>query len=169
MFTRVSASTRWREYSPWIVAAAFTTSAPIHLVHPGAFASIVPDFLPSRVKLVYASGVVELVCAVGLWRRDRWAAIGGAALLVVIWPANLQGAITAQRGHDMTSQAIAWIRFLLQIPLIWCALQSGTTRCATGGCRRELSRRQNRGIRLVLRLCNRLLLSNEEREASDGT
>ena len=123
-------SARWREYSPWIVAAAFTVSGPIHLARPSTFTSIVPHFLPLRTELVYLSGVAELVCAVGLWRRDRWAGRAAAVLLVIIWSANLQGAVTAQRGHDLTSQVIAWARFPLQIPLIWFALQSGRTRPA---------------------------------------
>jgi uncharacterized membrane protein len=131
MFGRVPGrSSRMREYSPWVVAAAFTISGPIHLARPTVFTSIVPHFLPLRTELVYASGVAELVCAIGLWRRERWAGIAAAFLLLVIWPANLQGAITAQAGHDLTSQVIGWVRLPLQVPLIWCAYQSGTTRSA---------------------------------------
>jgi uncharacterized membrane protein len=119
---------RWRERVPWVVAAAFTLSAPIHLAHPTTFTPIVPHFLPLRTELVYASGVCELICAIGLWRRDRWAGIAAAVLLVIVWPANLQDAITAQHGNDLTSQVIEWVRLPLQLPLIWFALQSGMTR-----------------------------------------
>ena len=110
------------------MAAAFTLSGVIHLAHPSTFTPIVPHFLPRPTELVYASGVAELVCAVGLWRLDRWAGIAAAALLVVIWPANLQSAMTAQQGHDLTSQVVNWIRLPLQIPLVWFALQSGRSR-----------------------------------------
>jgi uncharacterized membrane protein len=116
---------RSRLYLPWIVAAPFTVSGVIHLAHPATFTPIVPHFLPFPTALVYASGVAELVCAVGLWRRDRWAGAAAAALLIIIWPANLQDAITAQQGHDLTSKVLEWVRFPLQIPLVWCALQSG--------------------------------------------
>jgi len=81
---------------------------------------------------VYASGVAELACAVGLWRRDRWAGIASAVLLVAIWPANLQDAITTQHGNDLTIKILTWVRFPLQILLIWFALQSGRTK-ETGG------------------------------------
>ncbi|HVA60195.1 MAG TPA: hypothetical protein VNG13_06630 [Mycobacteriales bacterium] len=110
---------------PWIVAAAFTVSGVIHLVHPATFTPIVPRFLPWRTGLVETSGVAELTCAAGLWRRDRWAGVAAAVLLVAIWPANLQQAITAQQGHDATTKVLAWIRLPLQVPLIWFALQSG--------------------------------------------
>jgi uncharacterized membrane protein len=114
-------------YGPWLVAAAFTVSGVIHLFDPAAYTSIVPHFLPFATALVYASGVAELVCAYGLWRRQRWAAVAAAALLLAIWPANLQAAITAQVGHHLTDQVVSWVRFPLQIPLIWFALQSGRT------------------------------------------
>jgi uncharacterized membrane protein len=112
-------------YGAWIVAAAFSASGVIHLFDPREFTSIVPRFLPFPTGLVYASGVTELICAYGLWRRERWAGFAAAALLFAIWPANLQAAITAQNFHDLSNQMISWIRFPLQIPLMWLALRSG--------------------------------------------
>ncbi len=114
----------WRRRSPWIVAAAFTVSGVIHLIHPASFTRIVPNVLPAKTALVYLSGVAELICAVGLWRRSRWAGLASATLLVVIWPANLQMAINAQRGQVLATQIEDWIRLPLQLPLIWFALQS---------------------------------------------
>jgi uncharacterized membrane protein len=112
-------------YAPWVVAAAFTVSGFVHLVHPGTFTPLVPPVLPRPTDLVYASGVAELACAVGLWRRDRWAGVASAVLLVLIWPGNLQAAITAQQGDDLITKLVTWIRLPLQIPLVWLALQSG--------------------------------------------
>jgi uncharacterized membrane protein len=119
---------RYRSYLPWIVAAPFTVSGLLHLAHPQTFTPIVPHFLPGPTGLVYASGLAELICAIGLWRRRRWAGIAAAVLLVVVWPANLQDSITAQEGHDLATQVILWVRFPVQIPLIWLALQSGRHR-----------------------------------------
>jgi len=115
-------------YGPWIVAAAFSVSGVVHLVRPVTFTGIVPHFLPFSTALVYVSGVAELICAFGLWRRKRWAGYAAAFLLLVIWPANLQAAIMTQEGHDVTAKVVAWLRLPLQIPLIWFALQSGRTR-----------------------------------------
>jgi uncharacterized membrane protein len=139
--TPVGGGHRWTAHLrvplPWIVAAAFSVSGVIHLAHPTTFTSIVPHFLPQPRALVYASGVAELVCAVGLWRRRRWAGYAAAVLLVVIWPANLQDAITAQQGHDLATKVLDWIRFPLQIPLIWLAVHNGRDRAGgptrTGG------------------------------------
>lgn len=116
---------RRARFGPWTVAALFTVSGLIHLARPAIFMPLVPHVLPWSTELVYASGVFELICAVGLWRRDRWAGIAAAVLLVVLWPANLQAAINAQHGVDPTTTVLTWIRLPLQIPLIWLALQSG--------------------------------------------
>jgi uncharacterized membrane protein len=112
-------------YGAWIVAAAFSVSGFIHLFDPKEFTPIVPHFLPFSTGLVYASGVAELVCGYGLWRRQRWAGFAAAALLLAVWPANLQAALTAQNSDDLSNQVISWIRVPLQIPLIWLALRSG--------------------------------------------
>ena len=115
-------------YGPWIVAAAFSVSGVVHLIRPVTFTGIVPHFLPFSTALVYVSGVAELICAFGLWRRKRWAGYAAAVLLLVLWPANLQDAITTQEGHDVVAKVVTWIRLPLQIALIWFALQSGRTR-----------------------------------------
>ena len=99
------------------------------MAHPGTFTPLVPHFLLWPTELVYASGVVELICATGLWRRERWAGIAAAVLLMIIWPANLQAAITAQHGDDLATKVVAYTRLpLQQIPLIWFALQPGRGR-----------------------------------------
>jgi uncharacterized membrane protein len=115
-------------YCPWIVAAAFSVSGVVHLVRPVTFTGIVPHFLPFSTALVYVSGVAELICAFGLWRRKRWAGYAAAVLLLVLWPANLQDAITTQDGHDVVATVVTWLRLPLQIALIWFALQSGRKR-----------------------------------------
>lgn len=94
------------------------------MARPATFTPLVRHILPWPAAMVYSSGVAELVCAVGLWRRDRCAGIGAAVLLVIIWPANLQAAVTAQNGDDLRTKVVTWIRLPLQIPLI-CALQTG--------------------------------------------
>lgn len=123
--SEVSTAERWRRRAPFVVAAAFSASGVVHLLHPATFTRIVPTFLPGKTALVYVSGIAELACAVGLWRRDRWAAVAATTLLLVIWPANLQMAINAQRGNVLATKVEDWIRLPLQLPLIWCALQSG--------------------------------------------
>ena len=108
------------------MAAAFLTSGIVHLVKPSVFEPLIPDALPRPTDLVYVSGVAELICAVGLLRRARWAGPVSAAVLLAVWPGNLQMAldVTASAGSEDRAKVVAvWARLPLQIPMIWAVLQ----------------------------------------------
>jgi uncharacterized membrane protein len=113
------------------LVALFATSGVLHLVRPQIFEAIVPRQLPERRGLVYLSGVAELACAVALLHPVTRKAAGwaSAALLVGIFPANVQMAVTegrrANRGTGSRSLQIATlVRLPLQLPLIRTALKA---------------------------------------------
>lgn len=104
-------------------------SGVVHLVRPQTFASIMPRAIPEEhhTNLIYASGVVELVCAYGLLRRTRWAADASLATLGAVFPANVQMALDAGTGRNAgpsDSRAVAWGRLPLQFAMAWAALQA---------------------------------------------
>lgn len=117
------------------VAAAFAGSGVIHLVRPQVFEAIVPPQLPNPRGLVYASGIAELACAAGLLapRTRRVAGVGSAALLVAVFPANVQMAWDAhravvRRGSTPAREAMrigTLARLPLQVPLIRAAWRAG--------------------------------------------
>ena len=119
---------------PTVVVAAFLASGVVHLVRPETFEPIVPRPLPYKRELVYASGLAELACAVGLLvpRTRRVAGAASAVLLAAVFPANVQMAIdthraVASRGSTTGRQirrAIAFARLPLQLPLIRWTLQA---------------------------------------------
>jgi uncharacterized membrane protein len=120
---------RLRRVAPLALAGAFLTSGTIHLVRPVAFESIMPRSIPTRHHrvLIYASGAAELICAVGLVRRTPWAAPASTALLVGVFPANVQMALDAGSGRHPGSTdkaAVAWGRLPLQLAMIWAARQA---------------------------------------------
>jgi uncharacterized membrane protein len=107
----------------------FTTSGIVHMVRPQAFEAIMPRALPQRHHrhLIYLSGLAELACAYGLFRRTRWATTGSVAILAAVFPANVQMALDAGTGRNpgaADSRAVAWGRLPLQIPMVWAALQA---------------------------------------------
>ena len=61
----------------------------------------------STPTLIYASGVVELVCAAGLVRRTRWAAAASVATLAAVFPANVQMALDAGTGRNTARRTAA--------------------------------------------------------------
>jgi uncharacterized membrane protein len=91
-----------------------------------------PRVLPQRSHraLVYASGVAELVCAVGLLRRRRWAGSASAVLLAAVFPANVQMALDSGHGRNAglpDNRIFAWGRLPLQIPMLRAALSARST------------------------------------------
>lgn len=117
-----------RGVGSWIVIALFTVSGVLHLVSAGSFLWLMPPELGDNVNLtlVYVSGVVELVCAVGLFLHFRWAPLLTTLTLLAIWPANIWYAVDQLGSDNTVLTVIAWIRVPLQLPLLWWAWKSPT-------------------------------------------
>lgn len=117
---------RARRFAPDVLAAILAASGVLHLVRPSAYAALIPPFLPAPGAIIAISGVAELVCAVGLLRRARWAGPATAILLVAVFPGNVWFAV-AMVGDATSSTWLAVaavLRLPLQAPLIWMALQA---------------------------------------------
>jgi len=124
-----------RPAPPTGLAVAFTASGVVHFVRPQFFEPIMPRWIPAEQhrRLIYLSGVVELLCAVGLLRRSRWAPAASVATLVAVFPANVQMALDAGTGRHpgaMDKASVAWGRLPLQAVMIWAALRG---RSGSGG------------------------------------
>lgn len=122
-------------YGARALAAMFIVSGATHLVRPQVFEPIVPDSLPYRRELVYASGIAEIACAAGMLlpRTRRVAGRASASLLVAVFPANVQMVVDAHRalarkGSTPARRAVqvgTLARLPLQVPMIRWALRAG--------------------------------------------
>lgn len=105
---------------PWGIAIMFTAAGIMHFVAPGAYAQIVPRWLPAAPLLVAASGVAEIAGGLGVIpaRTRRLAGWGLIALLVAVFPANIQMVVDAHRtGASPWMLALLWLRLPIQ-PLL---------------------------------------------------
>ena len=102
------------------LAALFTTSGTLHFLRPRPFEQIVPRRLPRKRELVYASGAAELLCAAGLLhpRSRGLAGAASVALLLAVFPANVQMAADAQRSTSTAYRVGTLARLPLQWPMI---------------------------------------------------
>jgi uncharacterized membrane protein len=106
------------------LAAALGGVGSLHFVMPRSFESSLPRWIPAKRAVIYASGVVEVGCAVGLIKKAPWAPPAALATLAAIWPANIQMALDAGTGRNegaMDSKALMWARVPLQLPMMWMA------------------------------------------------
>jgi len=83
-----------RRFGPFFVFAGT-----MHFVIPKTYESIMPEYLPAHRRLVYASGVAEIVGGLGTMNeRTRAAATWlNIATLLAVFPANLNMALHPER------------------------------------------------------------------------
>lgn len=116
------------------LAALFLGSGTLHLVRPQVFEPIVPSALPDARKVVEVSGIAEIVCGLGLLhpKTRRIAGLASAALLVGVFPANVQMSVDAGKraNRKRTPKSAGFFagtvaRLPLQWPMIKVALRAG--------------------------------------------
>lgn len=109
-----------------LLVGIFTASGVMHLVRPKVYEPLMPSWVPAHREVILASGVAELACAAGLVVPQTRSAAGWAsvALLLGVWPGNLQMAIDSTRTDNTAFKALAWGRLPLQLPMIKAALDA---------------------------------------------
>jgi uncharacterized membrane protein len=103
------------------LAAMFLFAATGRLANPDGLVAMLPDFLPLRREAVYVSGFFEVLGAIGLLvpRVQRLAGLGLVALLLVVFPANVNVAIhNLQIPGFPTDPFYQWARLPLQFVVI---------------------------------------------------
>ena len=105
----------------WLLAVVMTLAGVNHFVSPTTYVGMMPAVLPAPLALVYISGVAEMIVGLGLLprRTRKLAAWGLVALLVAVFPANINMAVNALPLGDRSVPMWAlWARLPLQLVLI---------------------------------------------------
>ena len=114
-----------------ILLALFLVGAGVnHFIRTGFYLRMMPPYVPFPLAMVQISGVAEI--AIGLLLLvPAWsaaAAWGLIALLVAVFPANLQMALHPDTFPEFTPRAL-WLRLPLQAVLIaWAWWYTGNNR-----------------------------------------
>lgn len=92
-----------------------------HFVSADFFVSIVPPWVPWPLFVVYLSGVLELLGAVGVLIPALRPIAGGCliALTIAVTPANVHMWLHPEKFPDIP-EAFLSIRLVVQVGLIWC-------------------------------------------------
>jgi uncharacterized membrane protein len=118
-----------------LIAVIFMASGILHLVRPAPYVSIVPLWLPEPKALVLISGVCEILGSLGiLIATTRLVAGWGLiALLVAVFPANIQMLVNAHAVHAASVwQAALAARLPLQALLIYWVYQAAVNQPPAG-------------------------------------
>jgi uncharacterized membrane protein len=111
--------TLFKTASRYLFGAFFIAAGVNHFINPGFYTRMMPAYLPLHGELVAISGVAEIVLGAMLLvpRFQVLAAWGLIALLVAVFPANLNMAMHADL-YPTISQTALWIRLPIQGLLI---------------------------------------------------
>jgi L-gulono-1,4-lactone dehydrogenase len=106
----------------------FVFAGAMHFVIPRTYQAIVPDRLPAKRAIVYASGVAEVLGGLGVMhaRTRRLASWWSVATLVAVFPANVHMALHADRYRVPGGRAA----LLARLPLQALAIRLGAGRGA---------------------------------------
>jgi uncharacterized membrane protein len=106
-----------------------TFAGVLHFLKPHWYERIMPTWIPAHRELVYASGVAEILGALGTMhpRTRRPAGLFLIATLVAVFPANVDMALRADDFGDVPGGAPAlWARLPFQglfVYWVWRATQ----------------------------------------------
>ncbi len=94
----------------------FAAAGANHFVHPDFYVRTVPGWLPAHELLVQISGVAEIAGGAAMFVPPlrMYAGIWLLALLVAVFPANLQMALHPQLYRDIGSPMAFYLRLPLQ-------------------------------------------------------
>jgi uncharacterized membrane protein len=104
-----------------LLAALFILAGINHFLAPSIYLSIVPTYLAWPSTLVVVSGIAEIIGGLGVLpaRLRVWAGWGLIALLLAVFPANIQAIRTGMTvaGHVVPTWLL-WARLPFQLLLI---------------------------------------------------
>ena len=101
-----------------LLGAFFVAAGTLHFLKPKPYVAIVPDALPRKRELVFASGLAEIAGGAGVLAAPTRRAAGWwlIATLVAVFPANVNMAVNAERFR--VSEPLLWARLPVQALLI---------------------------------------------------
>jgi uncharacterized membrane protein len=102
-----------------LLGAFFLVAGSLHFLKPKPYVATVPDVLPRKLEIVYASGVAEIAGGAGLMhpRTRRAAGWWLIATLIAVFPANVNMAVNAERFRSVP-EPLLWARLPVQGLLI---------------------------------------------------
>jgi len=111
-------------YSKFVLAFFLILAGILHFVKPYFFMKIMPEYIPFHLKMVYISGLVEILCGILLLfpETQKFGAYLCILLFIAVFPANIEMARKFYLAHNKYFW-LTVVRLPLQIVLIWCAYQ----------------------------------------------
>ncbi|MDO4229155.1 MAG: DoxX family protein [Capnocytophaga sp.] len=130
----------WRVSGSVALSAMFLFTAMGHFLFTEGMAMMIPDFIPYRTEIVYLTGVLEILFAIGILlpKTRKFTAWSIIVFLILVLPANIYAAMhnvdyqTAT--HNGNGLEYLWFRIPFQLLLIfWSVALTGNKSVAPSG------------------------------------
>lgn len=111
-----------KNLSLYLMVVVYVVAGIVHFAYPDIYRRIMPPWLPYPLFLIYLSGFCEILFGLMLLpvKTRSLAAWLIMALLVAVFPANIQMALQYKQ-HHQAGWWLTWLRLPLQGLLIWWA------------------------------------------------
>ncbi|MFK8020434.1 MAG: DoxX family protein [Pseudomonadales bacterium] len=121
---------RWKLIGLTIVFLWFMIGGITHFTQPEFFVAIMPPYIGYHLPIVYGSGVLEILGALGILipRFREWAGNGLFLLTILVTPANIHMWLHPELFPDVPEEMLS-IRLAVQVLLLFCIWKS--TRAAS--------------------------------------
>lgn len=124
-----------RRRNLFLIAALFIFAGIMHFVIPDNYSDIMPPWLPYPRGMVYLSGLFEIAGGIGVLIPSlrKAAGIGLIALLIAVFPANVQMLASAiSTGASALYITLLFLRLPLQpLMIVWIYRAAVRIRAAT--------------------------------------
>lgn len=100
----------------------FVVTALAHFFSTKEMAAMIPSSIPYRIELIYLTGVLELLGAIGVWipRLERLTGVLLILMLIGVLPANVYSAVNrVEYGGHGAGPAYLLLRVPFQLFVIW--------------------------------------------------
>ncbi|PCJ65735.1 MAG: DoxX family protein [Candidatus Hydrogenedentota bacterium] len=110
----------------YLLGVFFIFAGVMHFVNPALYLPMMPEYLPLHEELIFISGLAEIAAGILVLipktrRIGGWAVI---AVLVAVYPANINMALNPDEFTDIMSPTALYIRLPIQFVAIawawWC-------------------------------------------------
>jgi uncharacterized membrane protein len=122
------------------ICVMFVFTALAHFKYTEGMSMMLPDFIPLKKEIVYATGLLEIILAIGLLfkRIRRFSALLLIWFLILVLPANIYAAIHEVNFEDVSNNGhgtgYLWFRIPLQLFFIaWIYFTAVFTGSKKGG------------------------------------
>ncbi len=106
------------------LSSLFFIAGMVHLISPERFLPALPESLPFKLEIIFVTGILEIVLALGLIQRKNrdFFARTSALYLLLLLPVHVYVSLKGIEIFGISSPLILWARTLFQFVLYFIAL-----------------------------------------------